>query len=82
MPGTDGGGTVNMKLLLGVALGVIGLALALISALAEPLGLGDPTATFGWKQIVGLALGGVFLITGVVVARRGARRETRNASQP
>lgn len=42
-----------------VLLLVVGLLLALLSALADPLGLGG-TPGFGWKQIAGTVLGLAF----------------------
>lgn len=59
---------MNSRLLAALALIVVGLVLATVSGLAEPLGLGDPTETFGWKQIVGLAAGVAVLVAGIVVA--------------
>jgi uncharacterized membrane protein len=65
---------MNRTLLLGLALSLVGLALALISGLAEVLGLGDPKDSFGWKQIVGVAVGVVLLVAGIVLAWRGTRK--------
>lgn len=56
------------RLLAATALIVVGLVLGTVSGLAEPLGLGDPTDTFGWKQILGLAVGVALLVAGIVMA--------------
>jgi hypothetical protein len=85
LPGPGRKGSVNRRPLLGLALSVIGLALALVSGLAEVIGLGDPTDptdSFGWKQIVGLALGVVLLIAGSALAWRARRSEKGNSPQP
>lgn len=47
-----------------VALVVIGVALALISVLADVVGIGSGLG-FGWKQIIGTALGIVIAGFGV-----------------
>ena len=69
-------------LLLGLALSVIGLALALVSGLAEVIGLGDRRDIFGWKQIVGLALGLAILVGGIALAWRARRSKRDNSPQP
>jgi hypothetical protein len=53
-----------------VALVVIGVALALISVLADMVGVGSGLG-FGWKQIVGTALGVVIAGAGVWGLRAG-----------
>jgi uncharacterized membrane protein len=63
-------------LLVGIPLVVIGLALAVVSGLAELIGIGDPTNTFGWKQVVGLVLGLALLVAGLVTAWKAVRRPT------
>ena len=47
-------------------LGVVGVVLALVSLLADPIGLGGEPR-FGWKQWLGL-------IAGIVIAIVGARQ--------
>ena len=69
---------MNIRLLTALALIVVGLVLATVSALAELIGLGDPTNTFGWKQIVGLAVGLALLVVGIVIARKGTRAPKRS----
>jgi hypothetical protein len=48
---------------------VVGVALAVISALADPLGIGEGGG-FGWKQAVGVVVGAVAALAGVVALRR------------
>jgi len=59
---------MNSRLLTALALIAVGLVLATVSGLAELIGLGDPADTFGWKQIVGLAVGVALLVAGIVIA--------------
>ena len=47
---------------------LVGVVAALIAALANPLGIGDPG--FGWKQGVLLAIGILLIIAGGVMALR------------
>jgi predicted MFS family arabinose efflux permease len=69
-------------LLIGVALAVLGLALAVVSGLAELIGLGDPTDRFGWKQILGLVVGLALLVAGLVTAWKALRRPTGTPPPP
>ena len=46
---------------------LVGVVAALIAALANPLGIGDPG--FGWKQGVLLAIGILLIIAGGVMLR-------------
>ena len=46
---------------------LVGVVAALIAALANPLGIGDPG--FGWKQGVRLAIGILLIIVGGVMLR-------------
>ena len=39
----------------------------LVSALAEPIGLGDETGGFGWKQITGVIIGAVVMVLGLAL---------------
>ena len=48
---------------------IIGLVLAGVSLAADPLGLGEGTQ-FGYKQIIGLALGAAGVIAGLVLLLR------------
>jgi hypothetical protein len=51
-----------------MVVGLVGVVAALIAALANPLGIGDPG--FGWKQGVLLAIGILLIIAGGVMALR------------
>jgi len=57
---------------LGPALIGIGLVLALLSGLADVIGVGAHP-DFGWKQIVGLSAGTALLGAGIATARLDAR---------
>jgi hypothetical protein len=58
----------------GLLLIVLGIALGLVSALANTLDIG--MGGFGWKQIVGVVLGVALALfgAGLVLARRAPRR--------
>ncbi len=59
---------------LGIALIGLGALVALASALADPLGIGQETG-FGWKQILGVVVGAAGVGAGsFLIARRGDRR--------
>jgi hypothetical protein len=53
---------------IGIAVALVGVVAALIAALANPLGIGDPG--WGWKQTVLLVVGIVLAICGGVIALR------------
>jgi hypothetical protein len=53
---------------------IVGVVVALIAALANPLGIGDPG--FGWIQGVGIAIGILLVIAGGVMALRSPNSET------
>ena len=57
---------------LGLVLVAVGVVLFVISAFAEPLGLGDDDGV-GWKQVTGMIVGGVVVAAGLVLMyiRRG-----------
>ena len=67
----------------GVVLIVLGIALAVVSGFADPLGIGadtsppdvgvedEPTSqAFGWKQAVGLGVGVALIVAGAVMVVR------------
>jgi hypothetical protein len=49
---------------------VVGLVLALVAGLANPLGIGGSTDKFGWKQGIGLGVGIVIALAGVAMLMR------------
>lgn len=53
---------------IGIVVVLVGVVAALIAALANPLGIGDPG--FGWKQGVLLAIGILLIIAGGVMVLR------------
>jgi hypothetical protein len=61
---------------LAIVLIAAGLVLGLLSALADPLGVGGESG-FGWKQIVGVAAGGVLLAAGALLWARSAAAASR-----
>ena len=50
---------------------VLGVVLAAASALADQIGVGAPTSSFGWKQLLGLVVGIVLVIAGIILLRQG-----------
>jgi hypothetical protein len=52
----------------GLVIVVVGIAAALLGALANPLGIGH--TGFGWKQVVLLVAGIVLAVAGAVVVLR------------
>jgi hypothetical protein len=63
------GGKLTARRALGLLLAVLGLALVLVSALANTLDIGK--GGFGWKQIVGVIVGVAVAVVGaaLVLAR-------------
>ena len=51
---------------LGGVVTVIGLAVLIVSAAANSLGVGD-TSNFGWKQTTGSVLGAAIMVVGLAV---------------
>lgn len=62
---------MDRKLVGGIVIAV-GVALLVLSALADPIGVGDDGG-FGWKQATGVIVGGVVIVIGLalVYGRRG-----------
>jgi hypothetical protein len=56
---------------------VIGLIVLALSALADPIGVGEGGG-FGWKQAVGLVVGGLAAAAGLIMLWR-QRTETTSA---
>jgi membrane associated rhomboid family serine protease len=54
----------------GLAILAVGVVLALVSLLADSLGLGGQPDVFGWKQVTGL-------VVGLALAAYGGYRLTR-----
>ncbi len=61
---------MSQSRILAIAFIVVGVLLALVSALADQVGLGAPTSSFGWKQLLGLVLGIVLVIAGIILMRQ------------
>jgi hypothetical protein len=72
---------VERKLMgaLGVVLGVIAILVAL---LADTLGIGSQEGTFGWKQVVLLAVGVALAVGGLLVVLRAPREERGDTPRP
>ena len=47
-----------------------GVILLLASVFADPLALGMPGSSFGWKQMLGSAIGLILATLGLVILRR------------
>jgi hypothetical protein len=65
------------RTLVGLLVAALGVALAVISALADRMEIG--TGGFGWKQITGIIVGAALAILGAAVA---APSWTRPAQRP
>lgn len=61
-------------LLVGIALAVCGLALIIVSGLADVIAIGANKSEFGWRQIVGLVVGFAAIDGGAVLALMARRR--------
>lgn len=69
---------MNEQLRLGAyMLTAFGVVLLLASLFADPLALGEPGTSFGWKQTLGSALGLVLATLGVVLARKPDAKDER-----
>jgi sulfite exporter TauE/SafE len=62
---------MSQSRILAIAFIIVGALLALVSALADQVGLGAPTSTFGWKQLLGLVLGIILIVAGIILLRQG-----------
>jgi hypothetical protein len=69
----------------GIVVGLIGAVVLVVSALADPLGIGEGH-TFGWLQILGVILGALILLLGLAIAAKRVpvpgRRRTVVTSGP
>jgi hypothetical protein len=63
----------------GMVVVLVGVVAALIAALANPLGIGDPG--WGWKQSVLLAIGILLIIAGGVMVLRSPSDGTAPPAQ-
>lgn len=63
---------MNMKVI-AVILLVVGVALLLLSVLADVVGIGGVPTVFGYKQIAGSAVGAIIAIVGAVLYWRTSR---------
>lgn len=63
---------------LGWVLAALGAALVVLSALADPIGLGDGDG-IGYKQVAGMIVGGVAVAAGLALTyvRRGGTESAR-----
>ena len=61
------------KLIGGVVTGV-GVALLVLSALADPIGIGGGD-DFGWKQMIGVAIGAAAIVVGLALLVRRDQEE-------
>ena len=61
---------------------VIGLVVLVVSALADPIGVGanDDGSAFGWKQATGVVVGGLAAVAGLIVLWR--QRTGTTSAQP
>jgi len=70
---------------LGIVVALAGAAGAIVSALANPLGIGE-TEVFGWLQITGVIVGAIVALLGLALAMSwvpypGRDRTTATGSQ-
>jgi hypothetical protein len=72
---------------LGIVVALVGVAGLIISALANPLGIGE-TEAFGWLQVTGVIVGALIALLGLALAMswvpypgRTTAADTTNASQ-
>ncbi len=52
-----------------------GVIVLLASLFADPLALGEPGTSFGWKQILGSAFGFILATVGIVFLRQTSEHE-------
>jgi hypothetical protein len=64
----------------GLLIVIVGVAAALLGALANPLGIGH--SGFGWKQVVLLVVGIVMAVVGATVMLRAPSSDAAPGPQP
>ena len=74
------------RAVIGLALVALGIGLAIVSVLANVIGLSEnqvAAAQFGWKQVAGLVAGVLLAVAGLLVAvrRRDEGREAPSGPQ-
>ena len=57
---------MKSKKILGIILTVGGIVLLALSLLSDVIGIGNQTA-FGWRQMVGTAVGAIAIVVGIVI---------------
>jgi len=58
----------------GIVLLVIGIAILVLSLIADPIGIGHGNARFGYKQILGVIVGAIVTVGGSVLILRKAKQ--------
>jgi len=71
---------MNRKLV-GSIVTAIGAVLLVLSALADPVGLGEGGG-FGWKQTAGVIVGAVVVVVGLALSRGSRSNVSANPEQP
>ena len=56
--------------LIGIAVILVGIIALIICLLADVIGIGTQGDVFGYKQIIGIAVGAVALVVGIVLLLR------------
>lgn len=56
--------------LFALALIAVGVAIVLVSALTDVIGIGGEGSAFGWKQVAGVVVGVALVVAGVVLRLR------------
>jgi hypothetical protein len=68
--------------LLPALVAIVGVLIIVVSALAEPLGLGSEGGKFGWKQILGIVIGALVVAAGMILRRVGPLAAPEPAPTP